>query len=438
MKTAELKVLPVSVLRPAAYNPRKKLKPGDKEYEKIKNSIQEFGFADPLVVNADMTIIGGHQRLTVAMDLGYTEVPCAVVDIDKVREKALNIALNKITGAWDDSLLADLLKDIESSDFDLGKTGFEPPEIEELFSQVHDKNVKDDDFDVEKAAEAPTFVEQGDIWLLGRHRLMCGDSTKPEDVDVLMDGKKANACITDPPYNCAYEGGTGMTIMNDRWDDSEKFYQFLLAALKNVYDHLADGGALYVFHSDAEKCNFFNATVNAGFHYSTTCIWVKNALVIGRMDYQMRHEPVIYAFKDTAKHKFYGDRKQTTIWEFDKPKKSKLHPTSKPLPLIAYPMKMSSLENSIILDLFGGSGSTLMAAEQLNRVACLMELDPKYASAIVRRYAATVGKTDEIYVIRSGQKLRCDEVYQMTDEDYALQEGNVNDAQRGRRRDADE
>lgn len=432
MKTAELKVLPVSVLRPAAYNPRKKLKPGDKEYEKIKNSIQEFGFADPLVVNADMTIIGGHQRLTVAMDLGYTEVPCAVVDIDKVREKALNIALNKITGAWDDSLLADLLKDIESSDFDLGKTGFEPPEIEELFSQVHDKNVKDDDFDAEKAAEAAAFVEPGDIWLLGRHRLMCGDSTKPEDVDVLMDGKKANACITDPPYNCAYEGGTGMTIMNDRWDDSEKFYQFLLAALKNVYEHLADGGALYVFHSDAEKCNFFHATVNAGFHYSTTCIWVKNALVIGRMDYQMRHEPVIYAFKDTAKHKFYGDRKQTTIWEFDKPKKSKLHPTTKPLPLIAYPMKMSSLENSIILDLFGGSGSTLMAAEQLNRIACLMELDPKYASAIIRRYAATAGKTDDIYVIRSGQKLRCDEVYQMTDEDYALQEGNVNDQQRGR------
>ena len=430
-KTAELKVLPVTVLKPAAYNPRKKLKPGDKEYEKIKNSITEFGFADPLVVNADMTIIGGHQRLSVAIEMGYTEVPCAVVDVDKTREKALNIALNKITGAWDDNLLADLLKDIQDSSFDLGFTGFDPPEIEELFNQVHDKKVKDDDFDAEKAAEAPAFVEPGDIWLLGRHRLMCGDSTKKEDVDVLMDGKKANACITDPPYNCAYEGGTGMTIMNDHWDDSEKFYQFLLAALKNVYDHLADGGALYVFHSDAEKCNFFNATVNAGFHYSTTCIWVKNALVIGRMDYQMRHEPVIYAFKDTAAHKFYGDRKQTTIWEFDKPKKSKLHPTTKPLPLIAYPMKMSSLENSIILDLFGGSGSTMMAAEQLNRVACLMELDPKYASAIVRRYAATAGKTDDIYVIRNGQKLRCDEVYVMTDEDYALQDGSVNDAQRG-------
>ena len=167
-KTAQLKVLPVDVLKPAAYNPRKKLKPGDKEYEKIKNSIMEFGFADPLVVNADMTIVGGHQRLSCAIDLGYTEVPCAVVDVDKVREKALNIALNKITGAWDDSLLADLLKDIEDSDFDLGKTGFEPPEIDELFNKVHDKEVKEDDFDVDSELKRPAFSKKGDIWHLGR------------------------------------------------------------------------------------------------------------------------------------------------------------------------------------------------------------------------------------------------------------------------------
>lgn len=430
-KTAQLKMLPVGVLKPAAYNPRKKLKPGDKEYEKIKNSITEFGFADPLVVNADMTIIGGHQRLSCAIDLGYTEVPCAVVDIDKVREKALNIALNKITGAWDDSLLAELLKDLEDSEFDLGKTGFEPPEISEIFNNVHDKNVQEDDFDTEKAAEAEAFVEPGDIWILGRHRLMCGDSTKPEDVAVLMDGKKANLCITDPPYNCSYEGGTGMTIMNDQWTDGEKFYQFLLDAFRNVYENLTDGGAVYIFHSDAEKVNFFNAAVAAGFHYSTTCIWVKNALVIGRMDYQMRHEPVIYAFKDTARHNFYGDRKQTTIWEFDRPTKSKLHPTSKPLPLVAYPMRNSSQANGIVLDLFGGSGSTLMAAEQLDRIACLMELDPKYASAIVRRYAAYKGETGDITVIRNGQKLRCDEIYILENEDFSFNEGSVDEKQKG-------
>ena len=179
--------------------------------------------------------------------------------------------------------------------------------------------------------------------------------------------------------------------MNDKWSDSEKFYQFLLDAFKNAYTSLADGGAFYCFHSDAEKCNFYKSTVNAGFHYSTTCIWVKDTLVIGRMDFQMRHEPVIYAFKDTAKHKFYGDRKQTTVWEFDRPKKSKLHPTMKTLPLIAYPIRMSSQENGIILDLFGGSGSTLIASEQTNRICYTQELDPKYASAIIRRYIAAVG-----------------------------------------------
>ena len=406
IKTAELKMLPLSVLKPAAYNPRKKLKPGDKEYQKIKNSIEEFGFADPLVVNADMTIIGGHQRFNVAVELGITEVPW--------------------TGAWDEKLLAELLEDLKNQDFNVDLTGFDPPEMDQLLSKLYDKDLKDDDFDEDKALEAPAFVEPGDIWLLGRHRLMCGDSTKAEDVAVLMDGRKANVCVTDPPYNCSYEGGTGMTIMNDRWTDSQKFYQFLLDAFKNIYENLADGGAFYCFHSDAEKVNFFNATVDAGFHYSTTCIWVKNSLVIGRMDYQMRHEPVIYAFKDTVKHKFYGDRKQTTVWEYDRPTKSKLHPTSKTIPLVAYPIRMSSLENSIVMDLFGGSGTTLMAADQLNRIAYLMELDPKYASAIVRRYAAAKQGVDDVFVIRNGQKLKCSEVYVPTKEDLSFQDDAVN------------
>jgi len=224
-----------------------------------------------------------------------------------------------------------------------------------------------------------------------------------------------------------------MRIMNDSWTDSEKFYQFLLDALTNVYNVLADGAAIYIFHSDAEKCNFFNATVNAGFHYSTTCIWVKNALVIGRMDFQMRHEPVIYAFKDTAKHKFYGDRKQTTVWEFDKPTKSKLHPTTKPLPLIGYPMGLSSQENGVVVDLFGGSGSTLMAAEQMNRICHTMELDPKYASAIVRRYAAFKGGIDDISVIRGGTTLPCSAVYSPTDEDLSFKDGSVNDKQKSKK-----
>ena len=401
----EFKKLKIDSLIPADYNPRKALKPGDAEFEKIKNSITEFGYVDPIIVNSDMTIIGGHQRWSVLKTLGYTEVDCVIIEIDKTKEKALNIALNKVTGEWNKELLADLIKDLQSLDYDVSFTGFDPPEIDELFNEVHSKETKDDEFDVDKALEENAFVREGDIWLLGRHRLMCGDSTNADNVNLLMDGKKANLCITDPPYNCAYEGGTGMTIMNDNWTDSEKFYHFLLNAFKNAYNCLADGSAIYIFHSDAEKVNFFNATVDAGFHYSTTCIWVKNALVIGRMDFQMRHEPILYAFKDTAKHKFYGDRKQTTVWEYDKPTKSKLHPTMKPLALIGYPMGLSSQENGIVLDLFGGSGSTLIAAEQLNRIGYLMELDPAYASVIVKRYIDQVGNDENVYVVRDGEKI---------------------------------
>lgn len=315
--TAELKMLPVSVLKPAAYNPRKKLKPGDKEYEKIKNSIEEFGFADPLVVNADMTIIGGHQRLTVAMALGYIEVPCAVVDIDKTREKALNIALNKITGAWDDSLLADLLKDIENSNFDLGKTGFEPPEIETLFNKVHDKDIKEDDFDVESELKQPTFSQAGDLWMLGRHRVLCGDSTKAECYDTLMDGVKANLVLSDPPYNVDVEETAGK-IMNDNMGDSE-FYEFLLAAFKQMHGHLADDGSIYIFHADTEGLNFRKAFKDAGFYLSGCCIWKKNALVLGRSPYQWQHEPCLYGWKLKGKHQWYSDRKQTTIWEYHTP-----------------------------------------------------------------------------------------------------------------------
>ena len=430
----EFKKLKINSLIPASYNPRRKLKPGDAEYEKIKNSITEFGYVDPIIVNSDMTIIGGHQRWSVLKALGYDEVDCVVIEIDKTKEKALNIALNKVTGEWNKELLADLIKDLQSLDYDVSMTGFEPPEIDELFNDVHSKDVKDDKFDLDKALDDEAFVKSGDVWLLGRHRLMCGDSTKPDNISILMNGKKANLCITDPPYNCSYEGGTGMRIMNDNWSDSQKFYQFLLDAFKNAYGYMADGAAIYVFHSDAEKVNFFNAVVNAGFHYSTTCIWVKNALVIGRMDFQMRHEPIIYGFKDTAKHKFYGDRKQTTVWEFDKPVKSKLHPTTKPLALMGYPIGLSSQENGIVLDLFGGSGSTLIAAEQMNRIGYLMELDPVYASVIVRRYAAFKGCIDEIKVIRDGKTYDGKEIYIPSEHVLEYKETAVFDAQKGRNR----
>lgn len=195
----------ISDLIPAAYNPRKKLKPGDKEYEKIKNSITEFGYVEPIIINSDMTIIGGHQRATVLADLGYTEVECIVVDIEKTKEKALNVALNKITGEWNKELLADLIKDLEDSDFDVGITGFEPPEIEQLFNSVHDKKITEDDFDVEAELAKPTVAKTGDVWMLGKHRVICSDSILPETYERLMDGRKANLVLTDPPYNVNVE-----------------------------------------------------------------------------------------------------------------------------------------------------------------------------------------------------------------------------------------
>ena len=402
----EFRKLKIATMIPASYNPRKKLKPGDSEFEKIKNSITEFGYVDPVIVNKDLTVIGGHQRLTVLKELGYTEINCIVIDIDKTKEKALNLALNKISGEWNKELLADLIKDLQSLDYDLGFTGFDPPEIDQLFSEVHDKEIKEDDFDIDAALESEeeTLVKPGDIWILGRHRLLCGDATNPADMHKLMSGQKANICITDPPYNCDYSGGTGMKIQNDNMSN-EAFKAFLLDAFQNIYENLVDGGAFYCFHSDAEKVNFFNATVDVGFHYSTTCIWVKNSLVLGRMDYQMRHEPIIYAFKDTSKHKWYGGRKLTSVWEFDRPTRSKLHPTCKPLDLIGFPIRNSSLDNSIIFDPFGGSGSTLIASEQLNRICYMSELDPKYATVIVKRYIDQVGSDEGVLVERAGEKI---------------------------------
>ena len=409
MKTAELKVLPVSVLKPAEYNPRKKLKSGDKEYEKIKNSIEEFGFADPLVVNADMTIIGGHQRLNVAIDLGYTEVPCAVVDVDKTREKALNIALNKITGSWDEQLLADLLTDLKELDFNVDVTGFEAVEMEQLFSKVYDKKVKEDDFDVDSELKQPVFSKLGDLWCIGRHRVICGDSTGEEVYTRLMDGEKANLVLTDPPYNVDVEETAGK-IMNDNMPDAD-FYNFLLSAYRCMHSNLADDGSIYVWHADTEGLNFRKAFRDAGFYLSGCCIWKKNSLVLGRSPYQWIHEPCLFGWKQKGKHQWYSDRKQTTVWEYDKPRSSKDHPTMKPVTLMSYPIKNSTMTNGIVLDPFLGSGSTLIACMETDRVCRGIELDPKFVDVIVKRaIQENGGRYDDVYVIRDGQKLKFEEV----------------------------
>ena len=410
MRTTErFEMADIDRLVPYARNARTHSK---EQILQLRSSLREFGFVNPVIVDKDYNIIAGHGRVLAAKAEGMTEVPCVFVEhLTEAQKKAYILADNRLAlnAGWDEELLALEFADLKDLGFDLEITGFDAAEIEKLFAGANE-GVQDDDFDLTAALEQAAFVLPGDVWTLGRHRLICGDSTNAETFAVLMDGKQANLCVTDPPYNCDYEGGTGMKILNDKMP-AEKFKAFLLAAFINIFNSLTDGGSFYAFHSDAEKVNFYEAAVEAGFHYSTTCIWVKNSLVIGRMDYQMRHEPVLYAFKDTAKHRWYSDRKQTTIWEFDRPTKSKLHPTMKPIPLIAYPIQNSSAPNGIVLDPFGGSGSTLIACEQTNRICFTSELDPIYATVIIKRFLAERnGKTDDITLMRDGLTYRYDEV----------------------------
>lgn len=400
-----IKSLPISDLKPAAYNPRKDLQPGDSEFEKLKRSLSEFGYVEPVIWNKTTGhVVGGHQRLKVLATLGHTEVDCVVVELDETREKALNVALNKISGDWDESKLALLIADLDAADFDAELTGFDDTAIQQLIGSLDEGEVEDDDFDLTAALEQAAFVEPGDLWTVGRHRIYCGDATNPDDVATLMDGKQANLVVTDPPYNVAFESNSGLSIKNDK-QSGQAFYEFLLAAFTNMANVLEKGGSAYVFHADTEGLNFRKAFIDAGFKLSGCCIWVKDSLVLGRSPYQWQHEPVLFGWKPGGKHSWYADRKQTTVWNFAKPKKNADHPTSKPLDLLAYPIQNSTQANAIVLDTFAGSGSTLMACEATDRTCYSMELDPKYASVILRRYAEHTGDAAGITVQRGGKQL---------------------------------
>ena len=399
----------VKDLLPADYNPRKDLKPGDPEYEKLKRSIEQFGYVEPVIWNEKTgRVVGGHQRLKVLTDMGITEVDVVVVDMDTEKEKALNIALNKISGEWDTEKLALVIAALQGTDFDVSLTGFDPEELEDLFRDDVKGGVKEDDFDVEAELKKPTFSKAGDLWMLGEHRLFCGDSTKPETFDLLMNGKKANLVVTDPPYNVDYKGSAGK-IKNDSMAE-DQFEQFLLAAYQQMEAAMADDASIYVFHSDSHGLAFRKAFEEAGFYLSGCCIWKKQSLVLGRSPYQWQHEPVLFGWKKKGKHQWYTGRKESTIWEFDKPKKNKDHPTMKPIALVSYPIMNSTMTGCLVLDPFGGSGSTLIACEQTGRVCYTVELDEKFCDVIVRRYIEQVGSADGVTVLRDGLTYRFDEV----------------------------
>lgn len=386
-----IETLSLGDLNPADYNPRKDLQPGDSEYEKLKRSLAEFGYVEPVIWNKTTGhIVGGHQRLKVLADLGFESVDCVVVELDETREKTLNIALNKISGDWDESKLALLIADLDASDFDAELTGFDEAEIQAMIGSLDEAEAHDDGFDLDAALEQAAFVEPGDVWTVGRHRLMCADATQSANLEALVDGKSANLLLTDPPYNVDFTSASGLSIKNDKMD-ADSFYQFLLDSFTAAAAVMAPGASAYVFHADTEGLAFRRAFIDAGFKLSGCSIWVKDSLVLGRSPYQWQHEPCLFGWKSGGKHAWYADRKQTTIWQFAKPKRSKNHPTSKPVDLLAYPMGNSTQPNAIVLDPFAGSGSTLIAAEQTERVAYCMELDPKYASVILRRYVEHSG-----------------------------------------------
>ena len=347
------------------------------------------------------------------IDTGVTEVECVVVEMSEEKEKALNVALNKISGEWDKEKLSLLISDLQLVDFDVSLTGFDAPEIDALFKDSQRDGVHDDDFDIDAALKEPAITKPGDLWLLGKHRLVCGDSTKKEVFDLLMGSLQANLVVTDPPYNVNYEGNAGK-IKNDNMTDSA-FYNFLLASFQNMETSMANDASIYVFHADTEGLNFRKAFSEAGFYLSSTCIWKKQSLVLGRSPYQWRHEPVLFGWKKKGKHEWYADRKQTTIWEFDKPKQNVDHPTMKPVELLAYPILNSSMANCVVLDPFGGSGSTLVACEQTDRVSRMIELDEKYCDVIVKRYIEQVGGSNQVMLVRGDVKILYNDISQNTD-----------------------
>lgn len=373
----------------------------------IAASIKEFGFLAPIVIAEDNTILCGHGRFYAAQKLGLKKIPCVKEShLTEAQKRAYIIADNKlsINAGWDDELLAVELSDLQGEGVDLSITGFDKKELADLFDDKSKSDVEDDGYDLSAALEKAAFVQRGDIWTVGRHRLMCGDATSADDVAALMGGKRANLLLTDPPYGVSFKSSSGLTIQNDSIKD-EDFYSFLKSAFSAAVDCLEKGAAAYIFHADTEGLNFRRAFVDAGFHLAGCCIWVKDSLVLGRSDYQWQHEPVLYGFLQNGKHSWYSDRKQTTIWNFAKPKKNANHPTSKPLDLLSYPIQNSSQENAIVLDTFGGSGSTLMACELTNRICYTMELDEKYASVILRRYVDDTGRSDDVFVERAGERI---------------------------------
>lgn len=378
----EVIIKDISEIRPYENNPRN----NDEAVDAVANSIREFGWQQPIVVDKDGVIIAGHTRYKAAQKLGAKKVPVVVADhLTDEQVRAYRLADNKSAelATWDDQALEDELDSI--LDIDMSDFGFDLD-----LSDDSDKEIQEDDFDTEPPDQPNSKL--GQVYKLGRHRLMCGDSTKLEDVKKLMGGRMADLLLTDPPYNVSYEGKqkSKMTIKNDRQSE-DSFYEFLLSAFTAAKENMKSGAAFYIWYASAEAANFNNAANNAGLSVREELVWEKNSLVLGRQDYQWNHEPCLYGWAEGGSHAWYSDRKQTTVMHFDRPQRADLHPTMKPIALFDYQIKNSTKSGDTVLDLFGGSGTTIMACEQDNRNACMMEYDPKYVDVIIKRWEDFTG-----------------------------------------------
>jgi site-specific DNA-methyltransferase (adenine-specific) len=386
-----IEYVPVAVLIPYAANSRTH---SDAQVAQIAASIREFGFTNPILINGENTIIAGHGRLMAARKLGLEEVPTIALDhLSKAQQKALVIADNQLAlnAGWDVDMLKAEIEDLNLEDFDISLLGFDDKFLDGLLEPEPTEGLTDEDA-VPDAPETPITV-LGDVWVLGNHRLMCGDSTSIDALQELTDGALVDMWLTDPPYNVAYEGGTKekLTIQNDSMGD-DAFRQFLRDAYSAADAVMKPGAAFYIWHADLEGYNFRGAAKDAGWQVRQCLIWKKSSLVMGRQDYHWQHEPCLYGWKDGASHLWAADRKQTTILEFNKPSRNGEHPTMKPVELFEYQMLNNTKGADIVLDSFGGSGTTVIAAEKHGRHARLMELDPKYCDVIVKRWQDFTGK----------------------------------------------
>lgn len=414
--TERMERVTVSKLIPYARNARTH---SDEQILQLRSSLREFGFINPVLVDHDYNIIAGHGRVMAAKAEGMAEVPCVFVEhLTETQKKAYILADNKLAlnAGWDETMLALEIEELQSLDFNVDLTGFNMEEIEKLFADSggggDSAEAQEDDFDTESAAaEIENPVSQrGDVWLLGNHQLMCGDSTSAADVKTLMDGKKARCVFTDPPWNVDYGSDAkhpswkSRQIMNDKMS-TENFGAFLFSAFECMAGVSEPGCMTYVVMSAQEWGNIMNAMREAGYHWSSTIIWAKDSLVLSRKDYHTQYEPLWYGWLDSGKRLYpLKDRKQSDLWQIPRPKVSPEHPTMKPVTLVAKALQNSSNKGDIVLDLFGGSGTTIIAAEQTERLSRLMELDPKYCDVIVQRYHKLTDSTDNIYLLRNGVK----------------------------------